>query len=448
MRAAALLLAAAAGGAEASNSSAAATWCYAPPLSAGAAPPAGSDFRGSYRDLSLYHLATPAAPRPPSCNSIVVQRRQDEGLWVLELKTPADARAAERKIKRDGITVARALNASLIVLGGENLPDRTGYDACGAEPGVAVVPVPEYTVRLPRRVPAAELARLRQSVTVARKNDPVQKAVDEVSEASAKATVSALQEHNTRNSYSEGVRDAQKWIEERFAGYGFSVSRFEWRADMSPVVVAELKGSAHPEKVIVAGAHYDSRSTDNTSPTQRAPGADDNASGTSAMLEIARVIHALGLKLEYTLRLCAFSGEEQGLLGSRALAREWANQGVDVVAMFNADMLGWQIPDQPVTLGFKDRYISEETTEVVRGLVAKYVPGLPTAYSSSCCSDYQSFYENGFASVGFFENAVAASAYPHYHTSTDLLKYVNTAQLAKEIKGVLASVLTFAGVAE
>eukprot|EP01062_Namystynia_karyoxenos_P036638 TRINITY_DN2669_c0_g1_i1.p1 TRINITY_DN2669_c0_g1~~TRINITY_DN2669_c0_g1_i1.p1 ORF type:complete len:470 (+),score=79.77 TRINITY_DN2669_c0_g1_i1:76-1410(+) len=320
MRAAALLLAAAAGGAEASNSSAAATWCYAPPLSAGAAPPAGSDFRGSYRDLSLYHLATPAAPRPPSCNSIVVQRRQDEGLWVLELKTPADARAAERKIKRDGITVARALNASLIVLGGENLPDRTGYDACGAEPGVAVVPVPEYTVRLPRRVPAAELARLRQSVTVARKNDPVQKAVDEVSEASAKATVSALQEHNTRNSYSEGVRDAQKWIEERFAGYGFSVSRFEWRADMSPVVVAELKGSAHPEKVIVAGAHYDSRSTDNTSPTQRAPGADDNASGTSAMLEIARVIHALGLKLEYTLRLCAFSGEEQGLLGSRALA--------------------------------------------------------------------------------------------------------------------------------
>ena len=210
----------------------------------------------------------------------------------------------------------------------------------------------------------------------------------------------------------------------------------------SPNIVASWnkKGS---DEWIVAGAHYDSRSEDSTSKTNRAPGADDNGSGTSAMLELARIVNSTSnnFELERGLRLCLFSGEEQGLLGSRALAAEYKKKGDNIVAMLNADMLAYQATDV-VTLGFKDRSVTPELVQFAKDMTKLYVPGLPTDDSSSCCSDYLSFWEEGFASVGFFENGEAASDYPSYHTETDLIKYTNTKQLALETQAVAATMFT------
>lgn len=69
------------------------------------------------------------------------------------------------------------------------------------------------------------------------------------------------------------------------------------------------------------------------------------------LLEMARAITNTRVSFEYTLRICFFSGEEQGLLGSRAYARQLADDNVDVIAMFNADMLGWRLPDKQITVG-------------------------------------------------------------------------------------------------
>jgi Zn-dependent M28 family amino/carboxypeptidase len=210
----------------------------------------------------------------------------------------------------------------------------------------------------------------------------------------------------------------------------------------SPNVIATWTGK-DPAEWVVAGAHYDSRSEDSSSETNRAPGADDNGSGTSAMLELAKIVNTTSTDfgLARGLKLCFFSGEEQGLLGSRALAAQYKAQGVDVVAMVNADMLGYQATAE-VTLGFKDRSVTPELVTLAKDLTAMYVPGLPTADSSSCCSDYLSFWEEGFPSVGFFENGEAASNYPSYHTETDLLSYVNTKQLVLETQAVAATVFT------
>ena len=112
--------------------------------------------------------------------------------------------------------------------------------------------------------------------------------------------------------------------------------------------------------------------------------------------------------------------------------------------MFNADMLGYQIPTEPITLGFKDKYVSHTLTESIRTIIGNYLPNLPTAYSSSCCSDYLPFFEEGYLSVGFFENAIAAASYPHYHTSTDLLQYINTDQLRLESQALCVAALTYA----
>ena len=128
-------------------------------------------------------------------------------------------------------------------------------------------------------------------------------------------------------------------------------------------------------------------------------------------------------------------------MGSRALAAQYKAENVNVVAMINADMLGYQATSE-VTLGFKDRSVTPELVTLAKDLTTLYVPGLPTADSSSCCSDYLSFWEEGFPSVGFFENGEAASNYPSYHTTTDLIEYVNTKQLALETQAVAATVFT------
>lgn len=132
------------------------------------------------------------------------------------------------------------------------------------------------------------------------------------------------------------------------------------------------------------------------------------------------------------------AGRAQGLLGSAAYANEMADQGTSIIAMFNgtrcfgdaspddraltrslrctADMLGYRIPNSSVTLGMKDRYITEWLLSAATAAINLYVPTLGVEKSSSCCSDYKSFWEAGYPAIGFFENPTTASNYPDYHT--------------------------------
>lgn len=99
------------------------------------------------------------------------------------------------------------------------------------------------------------------------------------------------------------------------------------------------KGRKHPNRVIVFGAHFDSCATkDGHDPFLPAPGANDNGSGTSALLELARIF--AGYSFDTGILCVAFSGEEQGLLGARAFAKYLRETEVEVVAMVNADIVG------------------------------------------------------------------------------------------------------------
>lgn len=269
-------------------------------------------------------------------------------------------------------------------------------------------------------------------------------AISKASADSQKAFLTKLTSFYTRNSLSQEAIDASEYLEEMYLQYGFEVSKFDFSDGYSPVVIAELNGKTHPEEIVVVGAHYDSRSTNSYDTTQRAPGADDNGSGTVNLLELARIISESRLTFDYTIRICSFSGEEQGLLGSRALAKKWAEEDVKIIAMFNGDMLGWKLPELPITLGMKDRYISEWLLDAANAVSSLYVPELPIGSSSSCCSDHQGFTEAGYPAIGFFENIKSASNYPDYHKSTDVLANVNFAQVLLISRAMMANVMTFA----
>ncbi len=102
-------------------------------------------------------------------------------------------------------------------------------------------------------------------------------------------------------------------------------------------VVATLPGS-DPDRLVVLSGHYDSRRSDPMDASGDSPGANDDGSGTAAVLEAARLLG--GLKPRATLVFLCVAGEEQGLLGAAAQAKLWKEQGKTVEAMFTMDIVG------------------------------------------------------------------------------------------------------------
>ena len=100
--------------------------------------------------------------------------------------------------------------------------------------------------------------------------------------------------------------------------------------------MAELRGTLHPERIWLVGGHFDDISE---VPYSRAPGADDNASGTAATLAIAGLLR--GHRTADTIRFVHFSAEEQGHWGSQAYARSLSSAGSQVMGYLDLDMIGW-----------------------------------------------------------------------------------------------------------
>jgi hypothetical protein len=103
-------------------------------------------------------------------------------------------------------------------------------------------------------------------------------------------------------------------------------------------VIATLQGTASPERFYVMTGHLDSRVTDVLDFTSDAPGADDDASGVAAVLELARVFATH--QFPGTLIFATVAGEEQGLYGSAFMAQQMAAAGADVQGMFSNDIIG------------------------------------------------------------------------------------------------------------
>ena len=89
----------------------------------------------------------------------------------------------------------------------------------------------------------------------------------------------------------------------------------------------------------------------------RAPGANDDGSGTGALVAIARAIVRRGVVFRKRVQLVAFAGEEQGLYGSRYYAQDMYRAGANLTLMIQADMLGYHAAGEPPQLGLPDMYV-------------------------------------------------------------------------------------------
>ncbi len=214
-------------------------------------------------------------------------------------------------------------------------------------------------------------------------------------------------------------------------------------------VEATLAARGLPGTVLVT-AHLDS--TASREPGFRpdlhaAPGADDDGSGIAAVLTAARAVLALDEQVDVPhreFRFVLFNAEEQGLVGSRAYAREQAAEGVPIVAVLQVDMVGFDaVTPQTFELhaGFGPSATVEARsvalTELVAAVVPQVSPGLPAPQlypgpdglpdPAEQRSDHHSFQLNGYpaclASEDFFAGPGAGSPpadpNPHYHSAGD-----------------------------
>ena len=168
-----------------------------------------------------------------------------------------------------------------------------------------------------------------------------------------KATVEKLVSFGTRHTLSSqtdpkrGIGAAVRWAEAEMKKLGLRDAadlRHGHRPPRVPTptkvcnAVAIQRGTERPNDVVIITGHIDSRVTDSMNSTADAPGANDDGSGTAAVLEAARVLSKH--KFPGTIVYAALSGEEQGLLGGKILADYAKAQGWNVIANLNNDIIG------------------------------------------------------------------------------------------------------------
>lgn len=279
----------------------------------------------------------------------------------------------------------------------------------------------------------------------------IRDAVGRVESARIADDLRRLTSFPSRHSRSEGCDQAARLLQDRFREAGFddvTFQEFSLAGKTCRNVVCTKPGTARPEQVIVIGAHYDSRSRDIGDPDAPAPGADDNGSGTVGLLELARVLK--GVETTQTIRFVAFSGEEQGLVGSTAFAKQARADGMPISLMINMDMIG-----HPMDQAAQEVYVESDNGNRSRGndegsrkvaetmtRAAATFTKLKTKSGPIYGTDYMPFEAQGYVVVGVFDGADKA---PFYHSDSDALDVVDTQYTSEVVRLVLATVLEIAG---
>ncbi len=187
----------------------------------------------------------------------------------------------------------------------------------------------------------------------------IQRMIKEVSAKRIEASIRKLVSFGTRNTLSEqdnptrGIGAARDWIFGEFERIGADCGNcltVEKQAFLQPKanripeptnltnVIATLKGTTDPSRVYVVSGHYDSMCSDARDGKCDAPGANDDASGTAAVIELARVMSKR--KFDATIVFMTVPGEEQGLLGATYFAEQAKQKAMNIEGMFTNDIIG------------------------------------------------------------------------------------------------------------
>jgi len=185
------------------------------------------------------------------------------------------------------------------------------------------------------------------------------------------------------------------------------------------------------EEYVVVGAHYDHVGVDTRG--RVGCGADDNASGTAAMLEIVSALAAAGPRR--SILACAFAAEEDGLLGSKALCDRLPVSRPSLVAMINLDMVGRGEVGEVAVLGLIENPKLEDLLERAKKLGPTKIKSIVKRQGQDLFarSDHYSFHQIGVPVLFFFEG-LPIDKNKDYHTWRDTIEQVDIDKVARTAK--------------
>lgn len=247
----------------------------------------------------------------------------------------------------------------------------------------------------------------------------------------------ALFDFDSKNISKPGNRKAAEFLFNTYQSFGYE-PEYQW-FDPSPRaaldgktanVVATLRGTVNPELVYVVSSHYDS--------VEAGPGADDDSSGTAALLEAARVL--ANHPMPATIVFASFTGEEGGLLGSREFVRRAIASKMHVVGALNNDMVGWM---NDARLDNTIRYSNPGIRDMQHAaamLFTRLITYDALYFKGTDAASLYDAYGDVIGGIGSYP--VLGS--PHYHQSSDLLEFENHQLIMETSKTTVATLMLLA----
>jgi aminopeptidase YwaD len=251
-----------------------------------------------------------------------------------------------------------------------------------------------------------------------------QNRANQVSQTNITTNLQEFSNFGIKTTGSTNNANALNWIKNKYLSYGYSASQivedpFSYTSGSNTInsknLVITKTGTVYPNKFVIICGHFDSIN---------GPGVNDNGSGTSIILETARILK--DIPTEYSIKFIHFSGEEQGLRGSTHYANTVAYQGtnrvLDIKLVFNLDQVGGKVGNNNNTIycdedmggNPNNTAASVAATQELVTLTGLYSP-LLTDIDAAENTDYVPFELKGEVITGYFEKI--RSNYPH--TSND-----------------------------
>ena len=274
------------------------------------------------------------------------------------------------------------------------------------------------------------------------KNNQIQILVDQVDQQRWYAQVEFLA---GLDRYEEAdLNTAGEWLEGKFSKLGLVTSRVTLNSFYRGFNVLGFKqGTSRADDWYVVGAHLDSRNRtrDESLPS---PGAEDNASGCSGVLEIANIISAY--ETEASIVFMCFIEEEQGLLGSKDVVTHFTNEGdIDKVkTMLNMDMISYRNGDRNTAIAGTNTNQYQSLVNTIAANGNQYTDIDWQVNLNMCCTDFVSFVNAGIPAAT--SNQPDISSYFGYHSTQDLAVNLDPTLGAGIVKANLVTLIDLVGV--
>ncbi|KAI8587597.1 hypothetical protein BDZ88DRAFT_479377 [Geranomyces variabilis] len=272
--------------------------------------------------------------------------------------------------------------------------------------------------------------------------------LSQIDQDKMKTWLTALTQFNNRYYKSSTGKQASQWIQQQVEAVAatakpsvtVTVTPFVHSWGQNSVIARIVPANTTISKttpIVVVGAHLDSINQRNPM-NGRAPGADDDGSGSVTIFEVYRLILANGIVPSRPVEFHWYSGEEGGLLGSQKVVAKYKADKIPVLGMMQVDMTGYHPDDKEEVIGISTDYVDPTLSKFLQQCATEYVTRIkwaPTACGYGC-SDHASWTGAGFPAAFAFESLFDDSN-PVIHSEKDDMSTVDFAHAAEFVRLIL-----------